>query len=58
VCAHHQLTTLHQTQQLITISGNDYSSVSGWVGTNSLWMGPSNITDPLNNWYGANKIMI
>lgn len=36
--------------QLITISGNDYSSVSGWVGTNSVWMGPSNITDPLNNW--------
>jgi hypothetical protein len=35
---------------LITISGNDYSAVYSWVGTNSQWMGPANITDPLNNW--------
>jgi hypothetical protein len=35
---------------LITISGNDFSAVYSWVGTNSLWMGPANISDPLNNY--------
>jgi hypothetical protein len=37
-------------QQLITICGNDYSGVNLWTNGNSLWMGPSNITDLLNNW--------
>jgi endoglucanase len=37
--------------QLVTLCGNDFSAVSTWVGTNSEWMGPANITDPQNNWY-------
>jgi hypothetical protein len=39
-----------QCQQLITISGNLWSSAESWMGSNSDWMGPSNISDPLNNW--------
>jgi hypothetical protein len=44
------LTNPRLTQQLVTISGNDYSGVRTWGSGNSKWMGPSNITDPLNNW--------
>jgi hypothetical protein len=43
------------SQQPVTISGSDYSAVSSWVGTNSLWLGPGNITDPLNNFMYAAK---
>jgi endoglucanase len=31
-------------QQPILVDGSDYSAVSTWVGTNSQWMGPSNLT--------------
>jgi hypothetical protein len=54
----HQLTdtlTALASQQPVTISGSDYSAVSSWVGTNSLWLGPGNITDPLNNFMYAAK---
>ena len=49
------LTPHTRSQQPVTISGSDYSAVSSWVGTNSLWLGPGNITDPLNNFMYAAK---
>jgi hypothetical protein len=37
-------------QQHITISGAMWSSAESWLGTNSMWMGPANVTDPEKNW--------